>query len=93
MPKDKKPEVESAIEEAKKVLAKPDADESELTSAKEKISSILQSFAQEMYSQAGANPEAAANTENSSSKSKSDKAKQAETVDADFEVVDEEDKK
>ena len=93
MPKDKKPEVESAIEEAKKILAKPDADESELTSAKEKISSILQSFAQEMYSQAGADPEAAKNTGNSSSKSKSDNAKKAETVDADFEVVDEEDKK
>ena len=46
-----------------------------------------------MYSQAGANPEAATNTGNSSSKSKSDNAKKAETVDADFEVVDEEDKK
>jgi hypothetical protein len=65
-----------------------------MNTVKEKISTILQAFAQEMYAQQGAeggvDPSAQA-----SDATGADAAKEAEaeTVDADFEVVDDEDKK
>jgi len=92
LPADKKSELESAVTEAKSVLENSDADADQLNSAKDKISNILQAFAQEMYAQAGAeggeNPEAQASPSPESSA-----AGNAETVDADFEVLDDEDKK
>ena len=92
LPADKKSELESAVTEAKQVLENSDAEAEQLNSAKEKISNILQAFAQEMYAQAGAeggeNPEAQASPSPESSASGN-----AETVDADFEVLDDEDKK
>ena len=96
LPADKKSELETAVAEAKQVLENSDAEAEQLNSAKEKISNILQAFAQEMYAQSGqaapegdgVNPGTQANASGGSSA-----AQGAETVDADFEVVDDEEKK
>jgi len=96
IPADKKTELEAAIAEGKAVLENQDADVDALKAPKDKITEIMQSFAEEMYKQqaaegAAAGPEgdAAAGADTSEPK----KAQDAETVDADFEVVDEDDKK
>merc|ERR1712070_1190116 len=54
IPEDKKSELEAALAEGKKVLENQDATADELNAVKEKISTIVQAFAQEMYAQAGA---------------------------------------
>ncbi|WPJ97205.1 molecular chaperone DnaK [Coraliomargarita algicola] len=92
IPADKKTELEGAIAEAKAVLENQEADAEALKAPKEKIMEIMQSFAEDLYkaqaAEAGAAPEgdAAAGAEPK-------QAEDADTVDADFEVVDEEDKK
>jgi molecular chaperone DnaK len=94
IPADKKTELEGVIAEGKTVLENAEADAEQMNAVKEKISTILQAFAQEMYAQQGAeggvDPGAQA-----SDATGADAAKEAEaeTVDADFEVVDDEDKK
>jgi len=94
IPADKKTELEGVIAEGKTVLENSEADAEQMNAVKEKISTILQAFAQEMYAQQGAeggvDPGAQA-----SDATGADVAKEAEaeTVDADFEVVDDEDKK
>jgi molecular chaperone DnaK len=94
IPADKKTELEGVIAEGKTVLENAEADAEQMNTVKEKISTILQAFAQEMYAQQGAeggvDPSAQA-----SDATGADAAKEAEaeTVDADFEVVDDEDKK
>ena len=94
IPADKKTELEGVIAEGKTVLENAEADAEQMNAVKEKISTILQAFAQEMYAQQGAeggvDPGAQA-----SDATGADVAKEAEaeTVDADFEVVDDEDKK
>ncbi len=99
IPADKKTELEAAIIEGKSVLENQDADAETLKAPVEKITGILQSFAQEMYSQQSAeNPAGAPGADTAESEAAADKsdtsaeAKDAETVDADFEVVDDEDK-
>ena len=97
IPADKKTELEGAIAEGKAVLENQDADVEALNAPKDKIMEIMQSFAQDLYGQAGpdmagaaagaaaggAGPEAAASEP---------KQAEGETVDADFEVVDEDKK-
>jgi molecular chaperone DnaK len=92
IPADKKTELEAAIADAKAVLENEEADADALKAPKDKIMEIMQSFAEELYGQTGAEgaagPEAAAGAADSEPK----QAEDAETVDADFEVVDEDKK-
>ncbi|MGK0176884.1 MAG: molecular chaperone DnaK, partial [Lentimonas sp.] len=94
IPADKKTELEAAIVEGKSVLENQDSDVEALKAPKEKITNIMQSFAEELYKQQAAeNPEGAAGPDAAASESDdSSETKKAETVDADFEVVDEEEK-
>ena len=94
IPKEKKSELESALAEGKKVLEDSNASSDAMNSAKEKISTVVQAFAQEMYSQAEAagGPAAQATNDATSDAAKSDKV-EADTVDADFEVVEDEEEK
>ncbi len=94
IPADKKTELEASITEGKSVLENQDASAETLKAAKEKIAGIMQSFAEEIYKQQAADsstdapgPDAAASSDDTSSD-----AKEAEAVDADFEVVDDEEK-
>ena len=80
-----------AIAEAKAVLENHEADVEALKAPKDKIMEIMQSFAEELYKaqaaeQGGTTPDG----EGASSEPK--QAEDAETVDADFEVVDEDKK-
>jgi molecular chaperone DnaK len=95
IPADKKTELEAAIAEGKAVLENQEADVDALKAPKDKIMEIMQSFAEEMYSQqaaegAATGPEGAAPGGDATSEPKP--AQDAETVDADFEVVDEDKK-
>lgn len=91
IPADKKTELEAAIAEGKAVLENQEADAEALKAPKEKIMEIMQSFAEDLYkaqaAEGGAAPEGAATD------SEPKPAEDADTVDADFEVVDEDDKK
>ncbi len=89
IPADKKTELEGAIAEAKAVLESQEADADALKAPKDKIVEVMQSFAQDLYGQAGA--EGAAGPEATAGETESKKDEDA--VDADFEVVDDEDKK
>ena len=91
IPADKKAELEEAIAEAKVVLENQDADADSLKAPVEKISGIMQSFAQDLYGQPGAEAASGADM-NSADGATEPKQAEAETVDADFEVVDEEKK-
>ncbi|MFO8027613.1 MAG: molecular chaperone DnaK [Opitutales bacterium] len=96
IPADKKSELETSIADAKKVLEDEEADAEALKAPKEKVLEVMQSFAQDIYSQAGGaegeGPDmgAAAGGETSES---DEKKSDSDTVDADFEVVDDENKK
>jgi len=97
LPEDKKSAVELAVADGRKVLENQEASADELKGAKEKITGILTQIGQEIYSQAGGaegDPSAAAGApppegDASSQSSKDDD----DVVDADFEVVDEDEKK
>ena len=91
---DKKTELEAAIAEGKAVLENQDADVDALKAPKDKINEIMQSFAEEMYSQQAAEGAAAESEGAEPTGDAATDAKQAdgETVDADFEVVDEDKK-
>ncbi|MEC8330187.1 MAG: molecular chaperone DnaK, partial [Verrucomicrobiota bacterium] len=91
IPADKKAGLEEAIAEAKVVLENQDADADSLRAPVEKISGIMQSFAQDLYGQPGADAATGADI-NSADGATEPKQADAETVDADFEVVDEEKK-
>jgi molecular chaperone DnaK len=95
IPADKKTELEAAIQEGKAVLENQDAELDALKAPKDKITEIMQSFAEEIYSQAAPGAESGAASEAASGAEGASEPKQAEgeTVDADFEVVDEDDKK
>ena len=93
IPADKKAALEEAIKEGKAVLENQDADIDALKAPKEKITEIMQSFAEEMYSQAAADGDAAAGAGTNNTDSSEPKQAEGETVDADFEVVDEDEKK
>ena len=106
-PEDKKVPLADALTAAKKVLDNKGASADELKAAKEKLSHLLQEMGQELYAaaqaaQGGADGDAAdAATAGAAggkgagkSKSASDKkAADYNVVDADFEVIDEDDKK
>ncbi|MEO0511226.1 MAG: molecular chaperone DnaK [Verrucomicrobiota bacterium] len=99
IPADKKTELEGAIAEGKAVLENQDADVDALKAPKEKIMNIMQSFAQDLYGQAGAEGAAgpgpdmsAGAAAGSAADSEPKPAQDAETVDADFEVVDDDKK-
>ena len=89
IPADKKTELEGAITEAKAVLENQDADADSLKTPKEKIMEVMQSFAQDLYSQEGADGGQAASEEPTSDDSKKG---EDDAVDADFEVVDDDKK-
>ena len=94
IPADKKTELEAAITEAKAVLENQDADADALKAPKEKITGIMQSFAEAMYSQAAAEGAAPEGGEAGPGAGASESKKEdSDAVDADFEVVDEDDKK
>jgi molecular chaperone DnaK len=90
IPEDKKSELEGAIVEAKAVLENQEADVEALKAPKDKIMEIMQSFAEDLYKAQAAEEGAAPEGEGASSEPK--QAEDAETVDADFEVVDEDKK-
>ncbi|MGB1127602.1 MAG: molecular chaperone DnaK [Opitutales bacterium] len=97
IPADKKTELEGAIAEAKAVLENQEAEVDTLKAPKEKIMNIMQSFAQDLYGQAGAEgaagPDMAAGAAaGGAADSEPKPAQDAETVDADFEVVDDDKK-
>jgi molecular chaperone DnaK len=91
IPADKKTELESAITEAKAVLENQEADAEALKAPKEKIMEIMQSFAEDLYKAQAAEGGAAPTGDAAASEAKP--AEDADTVDADFEVVDEDEKK
>ena len=91
IPEDKKSELETALAEGKKVLEDGEASSEAMNEAKEKISAIVQAFAQEMYAQASAEGDPAAQS-GDTGQPNATKA-EGDTVDADFEVVDEEEEK
>ncbi|MFL2825575.1 MAG: molecular chaperone DnaK [Opitutales bacterium] len=93
IPEDKKSELEAALGEGKKVLENQEATAEELNAEKEKISAIVQAFAQEMYAQAGAEGNPGAQAGDPANASASADKKQADTVDADFEVIDDDEEK
>jgi molecular chaperone DnaK len=91
IPEDKKSELEGTIAEAKAVLENQEADVEALKAPKDKMMEIMQSFAEDLY-KAQAAEEGAAAPEGEGSSSEPKQAEDAETVDADFEVVDEDKK-
>ena len=91
IPEDKKSELEGAIVEAKAVLENQEADVEALKAPKDKIMEIMQSFAEDLY-KAQAAEEGAAAPEGEGAGSEPKQAEDAETVDADFEVVDDDKK-
>lgn len=91
IPEDKKSELEGVIAEAKAVLENQEADVEALKAPKDKMVEIMQSFAEELY-KAQAAEQAAAAPEGEGASSEPKQAEDAETVDADFEVVDEDKK-
>ena len=91
IPAEKKTELEGAIAEAKAVLENQDADAEALKAPKDKIMEIMQSFAEDLY-KAQAAEEGAAAPEGKGASSEPKQAEDAETVDADFEVVDDDKK-
>ena len=91
IPDDKKSELEDVIAEAKAVLENQEADVEALKAPKDKMVEIMQSFAEELY-KAQAAEQGAAAPEGESASSEPKQAEDAETVDADFEVVDEDKK-
>ncbi len=91
IPEDKKTELEGTIAEAKAVLENQEADVEALKAPKDKMMEIMQSFAEELYkAQAAEQGATAPDGEGAGSEPK--QAEDAETVDADFEVVDEDKK-
>ena len=92
IPAEKKTELETSIAEAKAVLENEEAEAEALKAPKDKIMEIMQSFAQDLYSQQAA--EGAANPEETTSEAGGEDSGKPDddAVDADFEVV-EDDKK
>ncbi len=90
IPEDKKSRVEALLDEAKKLLENKDTSTEELKQKTDAISEAMQEIGKDIYSQAGATQAAADAQENTES---ARKPKEDNVVDADFEVVDEDDKK
>ncbi|MEC7235158.1 MAG: molecular chaperone DnaK [Verrucomicrobiota bacterium] len=92
IPEDKKSELEGVIAEAKAVLENQEADVEALKAPKDKMVEIMQSFAEELYKAQAAEQGAGGAPEGDGASSEPKQAEDAETVDADFEVVDEDKK-
>lgn len=93
IPADKKTELEAAIADAKTVLENEHAEVDALKAPKETITAIMQSFAEQMYSQQAAEAAASGGEAAASGNAAADATPaDGETVDADFEVVDDDDK-
>ena len=92
IPAEKKTELETSITEAKAVLENEEAEAEALKAPKDKIMEIMQSFAQDLYSQQAA--EGAANPEEATSETGGEDSVKPDddAVDADFEVVDDDKK-
>ena len=84
---DKRKPLEDAIAEAKKVFDDKDAKADALKSAREKLTTIFQGMAQELYAQAQSQS-AQNDTSNANEKQGGSKSNDDNVVDADFEVVD-----
>jgi molecular chaperone DnaK len=91
---DKKQPAETAIAEGRKTLERSDAPAAELKAAAEKINSLMQAIGTEIYSKVGAQTgaDAPAGSETTAEQPKSAKPA-SDVVDADFEVLDDKDKK
>jgi molecular chaperone DnaK len=92
-PADLKSKVDDLLSDTKKILENPDASLSELKAAKDSLQKSFEELGQEAYKQdpsaAGPTPDPSAQAEGSAD-SQSDKKKEDDIVDADFEVVDDE---
>lgn len=84
---DKRKPLEDAIADAKKVFDDSNASADALKSAREKLTTVFQGMAQELYSQAQASQGTSGNQNQQQEKESSGK-KDDKVVDADFEVVD-----
>lgn len=96
IPAEKKAELESAVADGKKALEDEEADAEVLKAPKDRILEVMQSFAQDIYSQAGGAEGAAPDmgaADGGEAADSEEKKSGGDTVDADFEVVDDEDKK
>jgi len=96
LPADKKTALTDALTAAKKVLDNQGASTDELKGARDRIMKLMHEMSQDLYGQAGAAP-GGATTEGpqgpSSAADNSSAPKNDNVVDADFEVVDDDDKK
>jgi len=93
IPADKKTELEGAIAEGKTVLENQEADAEALKAPKDKITEVMQSFAEDLYKQQAAEGGAAPDGDEESTGDSESKKDDSDAVDADFEVVDDDDKK
>ena len=98
LPADKKTALTDALTAAKKVLDNQGASTDELKGARDRIMKLMHEMSQDLYGQAGAAPGGAANEgpqgqQGPSSSAGSSAPKNDNVVDADFEVVDDDDKK
>ncbi len=89
---EKRKELESAIEDAKKVFEDENADISALNSAREALVSKFQSMAQEMYAQSAQQQQQSAQQQGPESSDQWQKKNDDNVVDADFEVLDDDKK-
>lgn len=89
---EKRKELESAIEDAKKVFEDENADISALNSAREALVSKFQSMAQETYAQSAQQQQQSAQQQGPDYSDQSQKKNDDNVVDADFEVVDDDKK-
>ena len=96
-PKELSDSISGILAESKKVLEKQDASLSELKDAKDSLQKTFEQLGQEAMKHAGASapdPSADSNSDDpSDSKNSDDKKKDDDIVDADFEVVDDTEKK
>ncbi|MEC8420587.1 MAG: molecular chaperone DnaK [Verrucomicrobiota bacterium] len=96
-PKELSDSISGILAESKKVLEKQDASLSELKDAKDSLQKTFEQLGQEAMKHAGASapdPSADSNSDNpSDSKNSDEKKKDDDIVDADFEVVDDTEKK
>jgi len=92
IPADKKTELEGALAEGKTVLENQEADADALKAPKERIMEVMQSFAQDLYSQQAAEGGAAPGGDAGDAGEGESKKADDDAVDADFEVVDEDKK-
>ncbi len=91
----RKTEIKGHIDEAKKVLEKPDASEEDMKAVNEKLIGALQAMSQELYANVGNNAQASQPSPESEgpppppSSSGNNSSSKNDVIDADFKVVDE----